>query len=395
MFDIVLLNIIFILITIFCYMLYSIYENVFGSKYNDLFFSFAVVSSTYLITKYSVNFNCLANIAKILFLICLVKNKKKLSIFIYIYMIIYYSTKNNIVICFTEYTIEIILLYVFKNIKYEYKIGIFYILEIIFGLLLNANYTLVIYLNVIYLALTYILIIAINKTDEIIDIYGTVRQIEYEKNFRESLFRVTHEIKNPIAVCKGYLDMLDTNNSKQVNKYIPIIKEEIDRTLILMNDFLNLTKLKIEKSIIDVSLLLDDLVSNISTLLTELNIKFVYNIIDEEVYINADYNRLKQVFINLIKNSVESIPKGKKGVIKLNMSIKKDNIIISIEDNGSGMNKKTIDRIGEAFFTTKDKGTGLGVKLCTEIIEQHNGTIKYSSKEGKGTIVTVKIPKYK
>ena len=395
MFDIVLLNIIFVLIPIVCYMLYSVYENVFGSKYNDLFFGFAIVTSIYLITKYSLNFNYLTSIIKVLFIICLLKNKNILSALICIYLSTYYGIINNysILMFFVEYFIEIIvLLFVIKNVKYEHKIIVFYIIDSIFGILYTNEFIQIFYSNILYAVLSYILIVIMNKTDEIINIYGTVRQIEYEKNFRDSLFKVTHEIKNPIAVCKGYLDMLDVNNNKQVNKYIPIIKEEIDRTLLLMKDFLNLTRLKVDKSIMDISLLLDDLINSTNTLLTELNIKFKYQILDDEMYINGDYNRLKQVFINLIKNSIEAIPKNREGIIKLCINLKKDNILISIEDNGIGISKNKINKIGEPFFTTKEKGTGLGVRLSTEIIEQHNGSIKYVSKEGKGTKVIITLP---
>ena len=159
-----------------------------------------------------------------------------------------------------------------------------------------------------------------------------------------------------------------------------------------MKDFLNLTRLKVDKSIMDISLLLDDLINSTNTLLTELNIKFKYQILDDEMYINGDYNRLKQVFINLIKNSIEAIPKNREGIIKLCINLKKDNILISIEDNGIGISKNKINKIGEPFFTTKEKGTGLGVRLSTEIIEQHNGSIKYVSKEGKGTKVIITLP---
>ena len=188
--------------------------------------------------------------------------------------------------------------------------------------------------------------------------------------------------------------MLDTYNTKQVNKYIPIIKQEIDRTLTLMNDYLNLTKLSINKNVIDISLLLDDVCNCIDALLTGKNIHFMFDIVDDEVFIDGDYDRLKQVFINLIKNSVEAIEKDKIGLIKLQMTVKKKAIII-LEDNGCGMTKETIEKVGDAFYTTKEKGTGLGVKLSTEIIEQHNGSIQYKSKEKEGTTVIIKLPLYK
>ena len=72
----------------------------------------------------------------------------------------------------------------------------------------------------------------------------------------------------------------------------------------------------------------------------------------------------------------------------------KKNVLITISDNGCGMTRETLENIGNAFYTTKEKGTGLGVKLSNEIIEQHNGKIKYKSKLNEGTTVEIKIPLY-
>ncbi len=396
MFDFVLLNSIFILLPILCYLLYIVYENMIGKKCNALLFDFAIISSVYLITKYSTSYFNITDVINILLLICMVKNKKEASILITIYISLYLGIYNdyNIILVAIEYIIQLLLFYILlKNINYKYRIMVFTIISIIFGI--SSNYlpiSNIIISNILYSFLAYILIEMINKLEKIIDVYGTIRAVEYDKSVRESLFNITHEIKNPIAVCKGYLDMLDTNDIKKVNKYVPIINEEINRTLTLMNDFLNLTKLKVKKSVMDISLLLDDISEEIDTLLFNSNINFIYDVIDEEVYIEGDYDRLKQVFINLIKNSIESIEDDKIGLIKLKMEVKKD-ILITISDNGVGISKDILKRIGEPFFTTKDKGTGLGVKLSTEIIELHDGKIKYFSKKGMGTIVKIKLKK--
>ena len=396
MFDIVLLNSIFILIPLLCYLIYIVYENVFGIKGNNFFFSFAIITSLYLITKYSVYFNYRTDIIKILLLICMLKNKKLLSIFIMLYMSIYLSINNNynIIFLLLEYLIQLLIFFnILKNTKDEYKITVFLLIEIISEIVFKSvRIDYILLSNIICVFISYILYKLLIRIENIINIYGTIRQVEYEKNFRESLFKVTHEIKNPIAVCKGYLDMLDTGNEKQVKKYIPIVKSEIDRTLKLMTDFLNLNKLSIDKSILDISMLLEDISSSIENYLRGKNIKYVKDIVDDEVFIEGDYDRLKQVFINLVKNSVESIEKD--GVIKLKVIIK-DKVIVILEDNGKGMDSDTLKRVGEPFFTTKEKGTGLGVKLSTEIIELHDGSIKYSSKLNKGTTVKIELPLYK
>ena len=120
-------------------------------------------------------------------------------------------------------------------------------------------------------------------------------------------------------------------------------------------------------------------------------IKLKVNLIDDEVYIKGDYNRLSQVLINIVKNSIEAINK-ENGVIKIKNYINKKYIIIVIEDNGYGISKKNLKKIKEPFYTTKNRGTGLGVSLSDEIIKAHGGTLTYVSKENIGTKVIIKLP---
>lgn len=217
------------------------------------------------------------------------------------------------------------------------------------------------------------------------------KELEKEKQIRMSLFKITHEIKNPLAVCKGYLDMINTSNLDQCNRYIPIIKEEIDRTLLLLQDFLSVSKIKLDIDILDVNLLLEESIESLKTLLKEKNIKLIFDL-DDEIYINGDYNRLLQVIINIVKNSIESLEEKKDGYISIDTRVDENNVYIYFKDNGIGITRENLAKIREPFFTTKTRGTGLGVPLSYEIIEAHNGKIIYDSKYGKGTTVTIKIP---
>ena len=119
------------------------------------------------------------------------------------------------------------------------------------------------------------------------------------------------------------------------------------------------------------------------------NVKFVKKY-EDEIYISGDYNRLKQVLINIFKNSIES----KSDTIIIEIFVKKD-IVIKISDNGSGMSEGTLKRIKEPFYTTKTSGTGLGVPLLIEIIEAHGWFIKYDSVLTEGTTVSIRIPRKK
>ena len=219
----------------------------------------------------------------------------------------------------------------------------------------------------------------------------SIKEWQKDKQIRDSLFKITHEIKNPIAVCKSYLDMYDENN-KEHKKYIPIIKDEIEKILLLLQDFLAINKIKIQNEIMDINLLLEELIHQISPMLNDKNIKFKYNISDDEIFIEGDYNRLNQVLINIIKNSIEAADNTKKSYISLNCEMDDKYFKIIIEDNGIGISKDEIEKIKEPFYTTKKNGTGLGVSLSYEIIEAHNGTIEYFSQPNEGTKVVISLP---
>ena len=241
---------------------------------------------------------------------------------------------------------------------------------------------------------TYILLFLMKKTEEIVDLNITLRELEKEKKLRESLFKMTHEIKNPLAVCKGYIDMIrqDKATKEQKDKYINIINDEISRTLLLMDDFLDYSKIKVTKEIIDITLLIDEIVDSLSTILKTKNIKLSKYIPEEDIYINADYNRLKQVIINIIKNAIEAKNGRKNLTIEIRIIKNKNGIRIIISDNGIGMDKKTLGSINNMFYTTKAKGTGLGIPLSNEIINLHGGSIKYHSTPGRGTKVNIILP---
>ena len=141
-------------------------------------------------------------------------------------------------------------------------------------------------------------------------------------------------------------------------------------------------------------MLIEDIIDRQLPLMESNNIKFKSDLIDDDIYINGDYNRLSQVLVNIIKNSIEAI-NNKKGIITIKDVIKDNNINIIITDNGVGISKKIMTKIKEPFYTTKVRGTGLGVSLSDEIIKAHNGELIYESKENIGTKVTIKLPLYR
>ena len=217
-------------------------------------------------------------------------------------------------------------------------------------------------------------------------------KIKHDSRVKTSLFKITHEIKNPIAVIKAYLDMIDIKDKKKVEKYIPIIKSEITRLLNLLEDFLLVNKANISFDIMDINMLIEDIIERELPLIKSNKIKFDADLIDDEIYINGDYNRLAQVLINIIKNSVEAMENKDYKLLSIKEVIKENYVNIIIKDSSVGINKRIMNMIKEPFYTTKNRGTGLGVSLSDEIIKAHTGTLEYASKENIGTKVTIKLP---
>ena len=409
--EVVIENIVFLLCPLSLYLLYTIYKKNLSIDEKDLGFEIAIISSLYFVLRFGTN--CYNKYPIILFdiplLICYYKRKIPLAVFLSLVLIVYQSLFLNISPLFLalEYSSYLIIYSLFakKKLKpnnivnpfiiiksFALSLAVFWFInpEEIFMANLVYLFTILITLYIV----TNIIISIFVEGEKIVELRCDLDNIQHEKELRSSLFKVTHEIKNPIAVCKGYLDMLDVNDKKKIRKYIPVIKDEIARTLVLMDDFLDYTKIKIEKDDMDIVMLLEDLEDYLEGLFKKNGIKASFDLPDEDIYINADYNRLKQVFINVLKNAIEAKDVNK-GENKINVKLESDNknMKIIIEDNGIGMDEDTLSKVSEMFFTTKNKGSGLGVSLSKEIILQHGGELVYNSVKGEGTRVIVTLPK--
>ena len=409
--EVVIENIVFLLCPLSLYLLYTIYKKNLSIDEKDLGFEIAIISSLYFVLRFGTN--CYNKYPIILFdiplLICYYKRKIPLAVFLSLVLIVYQSLFLNISPLFLalEYSSYLIIYSLFakKKLKPNNIVNPFIIIKsfaLSLAVFLFFNPEELFMANLVYLftilitlyIVTNIIISIFVEGEKIVELRCDLDNIQHEKELRSSLFKVTHEIKNPIAVCKGYLDMLDVNDKKKIRKYIPVIKDEIARTLILMDDFLDYTKIKIEKDDMDIVMLLEDLEDYLEGLFKKNGIEATFDLPDEDIYIEADYNRLKQVFINILKNAIEAKDVNK-GENKINVKLESDNknMKIIIEDNGIGMDEDTLSKVSEMFFTTKNKGSGLGVSLSKEIILQHGGELVYNSVKGEGTRVIVTLPK--
>jgi len=408
-FETMILHVIYILFPLLVYLFYLTYSKNANKKINKLFLDLTLLSSAYLCLKYTNNyfFKTTILIVNIPIIISYTRKRGITALIISALVIVYYMNMfgGYLYIFIIEYLIYVVLYLYFmckKNLKNYYlfvsqmlMIKTLFFLIVIF-LKTNNNYEffisfkLLFILLIMFYVLTYFIVMLFNEFEEILRYHLSYKELEQDKQIRGSLFRITHEIKNPIAVCKGYLDMYDENNIDKYKKYIPIMKKEIDHTLVLLQDFLCMNNIIIEKDEIDINMLIDDVSSNLKGLMKKKGIECIVDLVDDDIYINGDYNRLTQVIINLIKNSIEATSID--GTISIITTVDNNNFKLVINDNGEGMNSDVLAHIREPFYTTKVNGTGLGVSLSYEIVEAHDGKLIYDSILGKGTTVTMLLP---
>ena len=392
------INFTWVLLPVVVFLIYEVYNENINKKKNDLALEFCLFSSLYLMFRFGSfsNVYIFSIVFDFVILIFYVKDKRISGLVVSIFMIfMYHILKVNLLLIIfkfiTYFTFRVLCKSKRNFLFLSYFSGFLFLVVSCF---LRGIYIELLFEYLIYYSLCYVIIIFLLKAEKIIEINISYKELMRENQLRESLFKISHEIKNPIAVCKGYLDMFDINNIDHFKKYIPILKSEVDKTLNLLHDFSACKKVSLDCDIIDVSLLIEDITNNFKLMFDSHNIDFIVDSIEDEIYIYGDYNRLNQVFLNIIKNSIEAIDYSKKSFIKIGVDVLDKVVKISIEDNGVGMNDYVLSRISEPFYTTKPNGTGLGVLLSNEIISAHKGSIDYKSEEGVGTLVVITLPLY-
>ena len=401
LFQTIFIKVILLIFPILVYLIYLSTDKNITKKKQKLYLVMTLYASFYLLYKFSF-YNKLIDLILItsIIVLFLLEDMWKMSVIFTVISLLVYMEFNNIYILLFGIFITLIYYYLKKTNKISellfvelYTITIsltFFIWILLFNKkYLNINLFLLLITNAFILN---IICLMYKIAKSILKNHLSYKELQNEKQIRLSLFKITHEIKNPIAVIKGYLDMLDINNKRQVKKYIPIMKSETDRILTILQDFLSLNKMNIDIDIMDFNMLIEDVVFKLNDVIKEKNIKLNIELIDDEIYINGDYNRLSQLFINIIKNSIEAIENC--GIITIKEKISDKNLEISIKDNGIGMTDDIIKKMKEPFYTTKNNGSGLGVSLIYEIVEAHKGKIKYKSEINKGTKVIIKLPLY-
>ncbi len=403
--DKIIMSSILLLFPLAVYFLYITHVKNMDLKEENYILDIALISSLFIVIRYGlIEEKYISILSSATLIIAYLKKHTKTAILISIILILYYNIylNINIYLLLIEYILYFLVYKLSKNNKNMINglvsIKSFFNAYYIYTTINPSNN----FLNNLLTALipttlliifTHLIIYIYKKSEEITNLNILLKETKKEQKLYQSLSKLTHELKNPITVCKGYLEMLDKNNNRNVNKYLPIISSEIERALEVINDFSSLSKLKtLNKEEVDLNLLLEETIEVLTPLFRKNKDTLVLNTIEDELYISLDYTKIKQVLINIIKNSLEA--KKEKEPIKVEVSVKKfTNLVkIIIKDNGIGMSKDTLEKIYEIFYTTKNNGNGLGTVLCKEIVSLHNGELNYKSTLGRGTTVTIKLP---
>lgn len=222
--------------------------------------------------------------------------------------------------------------------------------------------------------------------------YDQVKQAEKLRTTGQLAAAVAHEIRNPITVVKGFIQLHENEKEipEHIKKHYKLMLDELQVAETVISDFLSLakpTETKMEVVSVDFAL---------HTVMDLLNTFAMIDTIHIELEMEKDYEikcnimEFKQLFINLLKNAIEASHHG--DTIHVKVTSEQDRVKIVIVDSGSGMSQEQLEQIGTPFYSLKAKGTGLGLMICYNIIQKYDGTINFWSEEGKGTEVTVTFP---
>ncbi|MCL7747723.1 ATP-binding protein [Halalkalibacter alkaliphilus] len=203
---------------------------------------------------------------------------------------------------------------------------------------------------------------------------------------------IAHEIRNPITSLKGFLQLIDSTEAKST-PYTKIMLSEIERINLIVSELLFLGKpkeLSIKKHNLFEIIEMVVTLTKTQAIIYNIDIKLQMETALKKEMVKCDESKLKQVFINILRNAIEAMKH--EGIITINVSRKHDFIEIAIIDQGKGIPKKKLANIGKQFYTTKENGTGLGLMISNHIIEEHGGSLSLESEEGKGTTVQISLP---
>jgi len=201
---------------------------------------------------------------------------------------------------------------------------------------------------------------------------------------------IAHEIRNPLTSLKGFLQLI-ASGRRNNSTYYDIMNAELDRIGDIVSELLMLSKPQVyELTYQDLRVMMKDTVTLLETQAILHNIELEADYGNDPLWIYGVENQIKQVFINVIKNAIEAMIDG--GAIGIKLSRERDGVYVRISDEGPGIGEDQLAKMGQPFYTTKEKGTGLGLMVSYKIVDNHQGKIDVKSEIGKGTMFEIMLP---
>ena len=231
---------------------------------------------------------------------------------------------------------------------------------------------------------------------------SAIRRLERMRS--EFVANVSHELKTPIAAVKGFAETLlggAVKDEETANSFLQIIYDESERLNRLIGDILELSKIESRRvplilSPLDISSFMSDTIAilEVSAKRKHINVNLHA---PQELYMEGDEDRLRQIFVNLLSNAIAYTPEGGSVDVRISLT-EQEQVKIEIADTGIGIPEKDVPRIFERFYRV-DKarsrgsgGTGLGLSIVKHLVEMHKGVIAVQSEVGKGTTFTLEFP---
>jgi len=233
--------------------------------------------------------------------------------------------------------------------------------------------------------------------DSIDDMAAALESSNRLKN--DFISSISHEIRTPLTSIKGWGETLNSigNEDRQLfNQGMEIIINETERLSVMVEDLLDFSRLEGNSELkyffedLNLNDELSDAVNTVQQRANKLGLKVNYSMPTEEIIINGDKNRIKQVLVNILDNAIKYSNSSQQD-IRVSLTSDEDKAYISIEDHGAGIPEEEISKVTEKFYRASNSvyGTGIGLSISKEIMEAHNGSLSIESKIGVGTIVTL------
>jgi len=236
-------------------------------------------------------------------------------------------------------------------------------------------------------------VIIFRDLSRIKEIEEELRREDRVRTLGELSASIIHDIGNPLAGISNLLEIFKDSSidEESKNEVLYVLEKEIRDLNTLVIKFLDYSRIsKLEKKNTNINELIEDMLQLLKARIISNRIKINKIYTDEPVFIKIDSRAIKQVLLNIILNSMHAI--DEEGEIIISLAKNNGNVIISISDNGAGIDKEKLGKIFNPFFTTKKDGTGLGLSIAYKLIKEHNGQIDIKSKLGIGTEITISLP---